>query len=63
MVVVVVLFFLLLLLLLFYCPMVHEVCPNNEVTKPETGTSPDPVSVAYFYVYNLLPSLPTLFDA
>ena len=36
--------------LLFNRPPVFEVCPNHEVTKPWTGTSPDLGSVAYCYV-------------
>ena len=37
-------------LLLFNRPPVCEVCPNHEVTKHWTGTSPDLGSVAYSYV-------------
>ena len=40
----------LLLLLLFNSPSVCEVCPNDEVGKPQTGTSLGLDSVAYFYV-------------
>ena len=51
------------LLLLSYRPPTREVFPNNEVTKPQKGTSPNLVSISYWYVYTLCPSPPSLFAA
>ena len=52
-----------MLLWLFNRPPVHEMCPINEVTKYCKGTSPDLGYIAYCYVYNLCPSLSSLFVA
>ena len=35
---------------MFNCPPFCEVCPNHEVSKPWTGTFPDPGPVDYCYV-------------